>query len=54
MPSLNVKAIPMQAWTGLQEAETPKISRQSAHESDKLVSPTHWLPLPCLLSSIRV
>jgi hypothetical protein len=23
-----------------------KISRQSVHESDKVVSPTHWPPLP--------
>ena len=42
----------MQAWTALQKAEAPKISRQLAHESDKLVRSTHRLPLPRLLSSI--
>jgi hypothetical protein len=30
---------------GLQEAETPRISRQSAHEGGKAVSPTHRPPL---------
>jgi hypothetical protein len=29
-----------------QEFEAPKISRQSAHERDKVVSPTHRPPLP--------
>jgi hypothetical protein len=45
--------MPVQAWTGLQEAEAPRISRQSEHESDKPVSPTDRLPLPRLLFSIR-
>jgi len=31
---------------GLQEFETPGISRQSAHEGGKAVSPTHQLSLP--------
>jgi len=26
--------------------EAPKIFRHSAHEGDRVVSPTHWLPLP--------
>ena len=30
---------------GLQEVETPKISRKLAYESDKVVSPTHRPPL---------
>ena len=30
---------------GLQEADAPRISSQSAHEGDKVVSPTHRLPL---------
>ena len=31
---------------GLQEFEAPRISRQSAHEGDKVVSLTHRSPLP--------
>jgi len=31
---------------GLQEVEDRRISRQSEHEGSKVVSPTHWLPLP--------
>jgi hypothetical protein len=31
---------------GLQEVEAPKISRRSAHEGGKDVSPTHRQPLP--------
>jgi hypothetical protein len=31
---------------GHQEAEGLKISRQSAHVCDKVVGPTHRLPLP--------
>jgi hypothetical protein len=31
---------------GLQRVEAPGISRQSAHEGDKVVSPTHRPPLP--------
>jgi len=30
----------------LQEFEAPRIYRQSAHEGDEVVSPTHQLPLP--------
>ena len=42
------KAIPVQAWRG---HEVPggggsQISRQSAHEGGKVVSPTHQPPLP--------
>jgi hypothetical protein len=31
--------------SGLQEAEVPRISRHSAHEGGKVVSPMHWLTL---------
>ena len=31
---------------GLQGFEVPRISRQSAHEGGKVVSPKHRLPLP--------
>jgi hypothetical protein len=31
---------------GVQEVESPRISRNSAHEGGKAVSPTHRLPLP--------
>jgi len=31
---------------GFQEVEVPRISRQSAHEDGKVVSPTHRPPLP--------
>jgi len=31
---------------GLQEVKPPRISRQSAYVVGKVVSPTHWLPLP--------
>jgi len=31
---------------GLQEVEAPRISRQSAYEVGKVVSPMHWPPLP--------
>jgi hypothetical protein len=43
------EAIPLQAWTGpkqLQEAQTTRISRKSAHGGGKAVSPTHRPPLP--------
>jgi hypothetical protein len=30
----------------LQKLEAPRISIQSAHEGGKVVSPTHWPPLP--------
>jgi hypothetical protein len=30
---------------GFQEVEAPRISRQSAHEGGKVVSPTHSTPL---------
>jgi len=32
------KSLPLQAWTGLQEVDAPRISRQSAHEGGKIVS----------------
>ena len=32
---------------GLQDVEASKISRHSAHEGGKIVSPTHRPPLPC-------
>jgi hypothetical protein len=30
----------------LQEVGVPRISRQSAHEGDKVINPSHPLPLP--------
>jgi len=30
----------------VQEVQVPRISRQSAHEGGKVVSPMHWLPVP--------
>jgi hypothetical protein len=41
---MNGIAIPMQAWRdreGFQEVEAPRISRQSAQEGSKVVSPTN-------------
>jgi hypothetical protein len=32
--------------SGLQEVEAPRISKQSAREPGKVVSRTHWPPLP--------
>ena len=40
------KTIPLQVWTGTQEAEAPRISRHSVHESTKVVSPMHRLGRP--------
>jgi hypothetical protein len=31
---------------GLQKVEPPRISRQSAHKCGKIVSHTHWPPVP--------
>jgi hypothetical protein len=31
---------------GLLEAKVPRISRPMVHEGAKVVSPTHWPPLP--------
>jgi len=45
----NKKAIPWQAWTGPEGVPGVwgfQISRQSAHEGGKVVSPMHRLPLP--------
>jgi len=42
------KAVPLKAWTspeGSRSLRLPDV-RQSAHKSDKVVSPTHRLPLP--------
>jgi len=38
------KAIPLQACTGAEGSS--QVSRQSAHEGGKVVSPTHRPPLP--------
>jgi hypothetical protein len=35
------KSLSLQAWTGLREVKAPRISRHSAHEGGKVVSPTH-------------
>jgi len=35
----------MERSLGLQEAEAPRISIQSAYEGGKFISPMHWLPL---------
>jgi hypothetical protein len=43
------RRIPVQVWTDtlrLQEVEAPRISRQSAHEGGKAVSPKLWPHLP--------
>jgi len=42
------KAIPLQAWTGPEDSGRlrPQISRQSAHEGGKVVSPKYRPPLP--------
>ena len=42
------KAVPLQSWTGPEGLEVwgSQISRQSAHEGGKVVSPTHRQPLP--------
>ena len=42
------KAIPMPAFywhKSFQEVEAPRVSRPSAHESDKVISPKHGPPL---------
>jgi hypothetical protein len=42
------KAIPLQALTGPEGSRRLRLPdlRQSAHEGGKVVSPTHWPPLP--------
>jgi hypothetical protein len=42
------KGIQLQAWTGHEVSRRvgSQISRQSSHEGDKVVSPTHWPHLP--------
>jgi len=42
------KAIPLRAWTGSEGSRSLKlpISRQLAQEGHKVVSPTHWPPVP--------
>jgi hypothetical protein len=41
------KAIPLEAWTGSEGSRRLRlaVSRQSAHEGGKVVSPTHRPPL---------
>jgi len=39
---------------GLLEVETPRISRQSAHEGGKVVSATHRPPLPQEISLVLI
>ena len=39
---------------GLQEVETARISRQSAHEGGKVVCPMHRLPFPRLASLVLI
>jgi hypothetical protein len=53
---LKVKAAPstgMDRPRGFQEVEGPRISRQSAHEGGKVVSPTHCICLPANLKRHR-
>jgi len=56
---LDYKAVPLQAWTGPEGSRSlrSQISRQSANESGKVVSPTHQPPLPLeiflILLSVR-
>jgi len=42
------KAIPLQAWTGPEGSRTLGLPDflTISHEGGKVVSPTHWLPLP--------
>jgi len=40
------KSSPIAGLDRLNKTEAPRISRQSAHEGVKVVSPTHRLPLP--------
>jgi len=42
------KAIPLQAWTGPEGSKrmTLPYFKQLAYEGGKIVSPTHWPPLP--------
>jgi hypothetical protein len=46
---LRGKAVPVQAYyrpRGFKKVEASRLTRQSAHESVKGVSPIHWMPLP--------
>jgi hypothetical protein len=42
------KAILLQAWTGPEKSRSVRLPyfKTKAHECDKVVSPTHWPPLP--------
>jgi len=46
--SKKCKAIPLQAWTGPEGSRRLRLPhfKKSAHECGKVVSPTHWPPLP--------
>jgi hypothetical protein len=39
---------------GIQDFEAPRISRQSGHEGGKVVSSTHWPPLPQEISLVLI
>jgi len=46
-PKGSVKAVPLQAWTGLEGSRRLRLSdfKTIRHEGGKVVSPTHRLPL---------
>jgi hypothetical protein len=56
-PFTSAKATPLQVWSGpyeFQEFEDSRISRQSAHEGDKVAGPTHLPPLPQGMSLVLI
>ena len=45
---MKVKQSPLQAWTGTEGSRRLRLPdfMTTAHEGSKVVSPTHWAPLP--------